>query len=343
MDPPPTPPRAGSGPGPGPGVPGADEPSASPRRAEATRKRVSPRLVPGRVTIQDRLRGYVTEDPANRRTAPRGDRALPGSRTPAAEKPEPAIGAILADRMLLTAFQPIVDLTSGAIAGAEAFTRFTDGTSNNADEWFTAAAQAGLGSELEFAALETAIGAAAQLPPHLYVALKVSPAVCLDPLLPGLLLNSDLPPARVVLQLTEALTDDQTTALGTVLAPLRRHGVRLAVDHAGSYTDSIRHLQQLDPDMIKIDRTLIAGIDTDYLRHAFGAAMAGLTGKLGAELIAAGIETRAELTAVRSLGMTAGQGYFLGRPTTKPDDWSRWRLGPGKFPFRTDPDTPPRL
>lgn len=271
---------------------------------------------------------------------PAGGSAVPATAAPAPEKSASAVGNVLADRMLLTAFQPIIDLTSGAFAGAEATTRFIDDESDTAGEWFSAAAHAGLGRELEFAALESGIGAAAQLPAHLYVALKVSPAVCLDPLLPGLLLRSDLSPDRLVLQLTEALTDAQTTALGFVLAPLRRHGVRLAVDRAGSYADSIRHLQQLEPDMIKIARTLIAGIDTDFLRHAFGGAMAGLAGKLGAELIAAGIETSAELSTVRSLGMTAGQGYFIGRPTTSPDDWAQWHPRSGGFPLRTEPGTP---
>ena len=339
IDPPSTPPRAGSGPGPGP-----DDSSAVRRRAAAGGERVSARLVPGRVSIQDRLRGYVTDDPESGGTAPIGGGASPGAVTQAAaaEKSASAIGEVLADRMLLTAFQPIIDLTSGAVTGAEAFTRFIDDESDAAGVWFSAAAQAGLGRELEFAALESGINAAAQLPAHLYVALKVSPAVCLDPLLPGLLLRSDVSPDRLVLQLTEALTDAQTTALGTVLAPVRRLGVRLAVDRAGSYADSIRHIQQLEPDMIKIARALIAGIDTDFLRHAFGGAMAGLAGKIGAELIAAGIETSAELTTVRALGMTAGQGYYIGRPTTSPDDWAQWQPRSGRFPFRSDPGTPPR-
>lgn len=244
--------------------------------------------------------------------------------TPPAATPALKIGEILTGGMLLTAFQPIVDLTTGATTGVEAFTRFAGDGTEDADHWFAAAAVASLGRELEFAALESALGAAVHLPPQLYVALKVSPAVCLDPLLPGLLQGSALTPGRTVLQLTEALTDAQLTAIATVLAPLRRQGVLLGVDHAGSYVDSIRHIRQLRPDIIKIDRGLIAGIDTDYLRHAFGDAMAGFAGKLGATLVAEGIETGAELAAVRSLGITAGQGYFLGRPTTSPEDWAHW-------------------
>jgi EAL domain-containing protein (putative c-di-GMP-specific phosphodiesterase class I) len=228
--------------------------------------------------------------------------------------------------MLLTAFQPIYDLSTGSAAGVEAFTRFVTDGADTADYWFAEAAEARLGSELEFAALESALAAAEHLPPHLYVALKLSPATCLDPLLPGMLEEFRLAPDRMVLELTDALTAEQADALVTALALLRQRGVRLAIDHAGSYFDSIRHIRQLKPDIIKLDRNIIAGIDTDTLRHAFGEAMAGFAEQLGAALIAEGIETKDELAAVAALGVTAVQGYFLGRPTTRPQDWAHWSL-----------------
>jgi EAL domain-containing protein (putative c-di-GMP-specific phosphodiesterase class I) len=130
----------------------------------------------------------------------------------------------------------------------------------------------------------------------------------------------------MVLELTEALAAEQAAALVATLAPLRQRGVRLAIDHAGSYFDSLRHIRQLQPDIIKLDRTIIAGIDTDTLRHAFSEAMVGLAEQLGAALIAAGIETHDELATVAVLGVPAVQGYFLGRPTTRPQDWAHWNL-----------------
>ncbi|WP_354191638.1 EAL domain-containing protein [Arthrobacter sp. UYCu712] len=226
--------------------------------------------------------------------------------------------------MLVTAFQPIRELSTGAVIGVEAFTRFGNDGSDTAEEWFVAAAEARLGSELEFAALECALTAAQRLPAHLYVALKLSPSTCLDPLLPEFLGESALSPCHIVLQLTDALTPEQPAALVSALAPLRREGVRLEVDHVGSYFDSIRHVRQLEPDIIKLDRDLIAGIDADALRHAFGEAMTGFAEQLGAALIAEGIETSNELAAVARLGVTAGQGYYLGRPSTRPQDWAGW-------------------
>ncbi|MET3922513.1 EAL domain-containing protein [Arthrobacter sp. UYEF20] len=249
-----------------------------------------------------------------------------GTPAPAAAERASRIEAVLKGRMLLTAFQPIYELSTGSVVGVEAFTRFVTDGSENAGYWFAEAAEAQLGSELEFTSLESALAAAQHLPTHLYVALKLSPTTCLDPLLPGLLEESMLALDRMVLELTEALTAEQAAALVAALAPLRQRGVRLAIDHAGSYFDSIRHIRQLQPDIIKLDRNLIAGIDTDTLRHAFGEAMVGFAEQLGAALIAQGIETNDELAAVAALGVTAVQGYFLGRPTTRPQDWAHWNL-----------------
>ena len=245
------------------------------------------------------------------------------STLPATEVPL-QIEKILNGRMLVTAFQPIRELSTGTVVGGQAFTRFVSDGGDSAGEWFTAAAAARLDSELEFAALECALAAAQYLPVRLHVALKLSPATCLHPLLPGLIEESMPDLNRVVLQLTDALTPDQPAALVSALAPLRRRGVRLAVDHVGSYRESISHIRLLGPDIIKLDRDLVAGIDTDRLRHAFGGAMTGFAEQLGALLIAEGIETSGELAAVAALGVTVGEGYFLGRPTIRPQDWAGW-------------------
>ncbi|WP_197515875.1 EAL domain-containing protein [Arthrobacter sp. U41] len=257
------------------------------------------------------------------------DAENPSSR-PGAPSPESResmtlrIERILKGRMLVTAFQPIRELSTGKVLGAEAFTRFGNDGDGTPGQWFAAAAEVQLGRELELAAVEAALTSAVNLPAHVYVALKLSPATCLDPLLPGLLEESMVAVDRMVLELTEALTVDEPAALTAALAPLRRGGLRLAVDHVGSYVDSIRQIRQIRPDFIKLDRTLIAGIETDALRQAFGEVMTEFAGQVGAVLIAEGIETREELAVLTSLGITAGQGYYLGRPTVRLRDWTQW-------------------
>lgn len=250
----------------------------------------------------------------------------------AARRSRSRIEAVLSDRTFLTAFQPIHELATGTVIGVEALARFV-GDGGSPEHWFSEAATVGLGADLEFAALESALTAAARLPAPLYVALNLSPATCLDPRLPGFLEQSGVAVSRIVLELTENLAVDEYTPLVTALAPLRQRGLRIAVDDAGSGFASMRHILHLRPEIIKLDRSLIAGIDDDAGQRALGAAMVEFAKQIGAHLVAEGIETDAELTAVTRLGMSAGQGYFLGRPSVYPRHWATWQTE-----HRSDPD-----
>ncbi len=234
------------------------------------------------------------------------------------------VEATLRGRVILAAFQPIYELAGGTIIGVEALARFPSEDGKGPEHWFNEASTVGLGGELEFAALEAALEAAGRLPARLYVALNLSPETCLDPRLPGFLENAALADDRIVLELTENLAVDEYAPLMAALAPLRRRGLRIAVDDAGSGFASMRHILQLRPDIIKLDRTLIAGIDDDQAQQALGKAMVEFAKQIGATIVAEGIETREELAAVTELGMNAGQGYFLGRPTIRPAEWETW-------------------
>ncbi|MFF1881985.1 EAL domain-containing protein [Pseudarthrobacter sp. NPDC058196] len=244
------------------------------------------------------------------------------------------IQRMLDENLLLTAFQPIRSLATGKLLGVEALTRFVDEGTAGTEFWFKEAAIVGLLGELEFAAMERALKMAQGLPPDIYVALNISPETCMDPRLPGLLERCGLPPERIVLELTERLEVCEYGPLLSALAPLRAAGLRIAVDDAGSGFASMRHVLHIRPDIIKLDRSLIAGIDDDQGQRALGAAMVEFSRQIGAAIIAEGIEAPEELTAVARLGMTAGQGYLIGRPSIEPKDWARWseslRLGPDK-------------
>ncbi len=169
------------------------------------------------------------------------------------------IEAILGDRMLLTAFQPIHELSSRNVIGVEALTRFVSDDGASADHWFNEAAAVGLGPDLEFAALQAALVAAEQLPENVYVALNLSPVTCLDPRLRAFVEQSRLAVDRIVIELTERLAEDQYGPVVAALEPLRMRGLRVAVDGAGAGFGSMSQVNHLSPDIIKLDRNLIAG------------------------------------------------------------------------------------
>lgn len=232
---------------------------------------------------------------------------------------------LFATRILITAFQPICHLGTGEIVGAEALTRFVSSPFRSPEQWFVEADSIGRGPELEFLALETAMLAAADLPAHLYVAVNLSPSACLDPRLRDIVRDSGLKPGRIVVELTERSAVADYARLAAALAPLRSAGVRIAVDDVGAGFSSMRHILKLSPELIKLDRTIVAGIDNDPNQSALCAAMVSFSSQIGASLVAEGIETHAELTAVTELGVDTGQGYLLGRPSVLPSDWSHWR------------------
>ena len=225
------------------------------------------------------------------------------------EQARHGIRQILDESAFRPVFQPIINLESGEVEGYEALTRFTDGTPP--DVRFAEATRVGLGIQLEAATLRAAVAAAAPLPTGAFLNANVSPAmVAAHEPLASIVAGSSRP---VVLELTEheAITDyaafrEAVTALGADL--------RLAVDDAGAGFASLRHVLELRPDIVKIDRSVVQGLEADPARQALVSGFRHLADSIACQLIAEGIETRAELAALRGLGITHGQGFLLGRP-----------------------------
>jgi PAS domain S-box-containing protein len=235
------------------------------------------------------------------------------------------IETVLAQRLVVTAYQPIFSAAdTDKIIGLEALSRFLDAQSQPA-QWFADATAVGLGNELELLALDEALSGLAELPEGVFVAVNISPSTCMDPALTGALDRCPTPGEQIVLELTEHLAVDDYASLQGSLNALRRRGIRIAIDDAGSGIASFQHILQVAPEIIKLDRELIGGIDTDPARRALASAVLMFAAEIGATVTAEGIETQAELATVRSLGVHAVQGYLLGRPTVDDSRWTEHR------------------
>jgi len=119
---------------------------------------------------------------------------------------------------------------------------------------------------------------------------------------------------RVVVELTEHLQVQDYPSLIEAIRRIREGATRLAIDDTGAGFAGFAHILKLAPDLIKLDRVLTTGIDTDPARRALGGALASYASATRAKIIAEGIETAAELDAIRELGIEYGQGHLLGRP-----------------------------
>jgi EAL domain-containing protein (putative c-di-GMP-specific phosphodiesterase class I) len=232
---------------------------------------------------------------------------------------------ILREESIDTAFQPIIDVQLGRVVGAEALSRFTTGPARSPDLWFAAAESVGRGLDLEEVTLRKALTRSFGLPYGCYVAVNASPCMLTSSRLLPLLKASGFPLDRIVVEITEHTSIPDYTPALAAREQLRAHGIRLAVDDAGAGYASLQHILALAPDMIKIDRSLISGVEADSVRGSMVAAVVMFALQSGAALVAEGVENAAELDALRILGVDHAQGYLIARPSTDPADWATWR------------------
>ncbi|MDX6227232.1 MAG: diguanylate cyclase, partial [Frankiales bacterium] len=122
--------------------------------------------------------------------------------------------------------------------------------------------------------------------------------------------HSHLPPERLVLEVTETamIADPETTSRR--LEDLKRLGVRLALDDFGTGYSSLVYVRRFPVDIIKIDRSFIAGMDTNNEDFAIVASLTNLAGAVGLDVVAEGVETPAQAETLRRLGCTYMQGYL---------------------------------
>lgn len=220
-----------------------------------------------------------------------------------------------ADRFA-TAFQPIVDVNDNRCLGFEALTRFPPGY-GPPDHVFDLAHSVGLGAELEAAAVRQALGAIPRLGDDHYLSVNITPDVAVT--LAEQASGRESMYHRIVIEITERAAVSDYPRLRQSLDALRERGIRLAVDDAGSGWASLHHVIELQPDIIKIDRSLIHGLPGDRFRRSAVRAFASVAVDIDATTVAEGIETTAELDVARTLGINAAQGYYIARPDTDLD------------------------
>ena len=274
-------------------------------------------LVIGFVGLADRLRELQREVrdnfAAEQERAARAD-ALAGSDRIRRERVRAGIERLIAGEGLDVALQPIVDLGSGRVVGAEALARFTGpgGERVPTEECFLDAYAVCLGEELELAAVRLALAAHDRLADGLYLAVNVSPGLVAGSALADVLIAHERRP--LVVELTEHRAVEDYAALAAGLERLRAHGIRLAIDDVGSGFSSFRHVTRVNPEILKLDRTLVCGIDDDPVRQSLAAAIVSFARDVGAVVVSEGIESEAELSCLRELAVGCGQGFLIGRP-----------------------------
>ena len=174
----------------------------------------------------------------------------------------------------------------------------------------------GLGPELELAAIRLACERSRDLPEGMFMAVNVSPVTAERPELLALLAGCDV--SEVVLEVTEHAQVEDYRRFRVAIARVRELGARLAVDDAGAGFSSLRHILELDAELIKLDGSLTRSLEDDPRRRSLAAALIEFGRESGASVLAEHIESELQLVELRRLGVEYGQGFHLGRPQRLP-------------------------
>jgi EAL domain-containing protein (putative c-di-GMP-specific phosphodiesterase class I)/GGDEF domain-containing protein len=238
--------------------------------------------------------------------------------------PADDITRILDEQALTPVYQPIVHLRSGEIFGYEGLIRGPEGSAlHSPARLFDAAHRAGRLPELEWLCCRKVIDGYFRLAlrPRLFV--NVSPQTVAS----AAQQNRDLVQAlghrgnsreRIVVELTEHEQVRDVEYFRRAMASLRQHGFGVALDDLGEGFSSLRLWSEIRPDFVKIDMYFVQGVHADPLKFQFLKSLQQIAENCGSALVAEGIEGRADLTVLRDLGVSYGQGYLIARPAATP-------------------------
>jgi EAL domain-containing protein (putative c-di-GMP-specific phosphodiesterase class I) len=184
--------------------------------------------------------------------------------------------------------------------------------------WFSLAQELGERPALERACLRLALELFHRRPSGTRLSVNLSTPVLLDDRTQEMLREAGDREADdlhgLIIEITEETLVQGDMELLAAFERLRRRGARLAVDDVGAGYSGLRQITSVRPSYLKLDRSLVTGIEADGERAALVGALAGYSRQVGCLLVAEGIETAAELDTVRALGATLGQGFLLARP-----------------------------
>ena len=241
------------------------------------------------------------------------------------------LARILECAAVVSVFQPIVDMSSGATVAYEALSRGPEGSPlERPDALFAAAAAADRVTELDWLCRMTAARAAlaAGLGRHHRLFINCEPSALGEPCPEHhkVIWQRALSELDLVFEITERALTDRPAELGAALAETRSVGCGVALDDLGADVRSLALLPLVEPDVIKLDLRLVQDRpSTD--QAAIVSAVAAERERTGAAVLAEGIETEAHVAIARALGATLGQGWYWGRPGPLPTtDAPSWKF-----------------
>jgi len=217
---------------------------------------------------------------------------------------------------LTMAFQPIIDVSTQTIVAHEALVRGTeDDTADDILACLTPGNRYAFDQLCRTTAIELAcrLGIACDLHVNFMPEAIHEPNACLRQTLTAARL-AGFPFERLVFEVVEDRESTDDVNLAVIFAAFRRKRFKVALDDFGTGYSGLSRMAELRPDIVKLDRALVGGCDSDESRLDIISCVASLCRRLDIRLIAEGVETQSELDAIRRIGVTLFQGYFFAKP-----------------------------
>ncbi|MBN1960608.1 MAG: EAL domain-containing protein [Deltaproteobacteria bacterium] len=219
---------------------------------------------------------------------------------------------IINERLVRIVYQPIVDLKTRKIYGYEALARSLTPKFKGPEDLFATAVQERCVGELGRMLRALALDGCTEYP----LFLNVNP----NEFNQGFLVQPDDPvfwhELPIYMEITESVPLSHFALCSHVIGELRSKGVRIAIDDLGAGFSNLKYISDLEPDIVKVDRELVAGVDKNRRKFRLLHSIVSLCNHMGAAVVAEGIETTEELVAVCATGAQYGQGFLLAYPDT---------------------------
>ena len=222
-------------------------------------------------------------------------------------------------------FEPQVDLETGAIVGFEVLARWVHPLNGiiTPDTFIPVAEEIGLIGRLSEKVIGTALAEAVKWDPSIKISVNISPSQLTDAWLAQrivrLLTETGFPADRLVVEITESSLFADMDLARSIVTSLKNQGIQLALDDFGTGFSSLSHLRSLPFDMIKIDRSFVANINSNKESLAIVRAVSTLANALEVPVCVEGIEDESAHGAVLRLGCAVGQGWYFGKPMSADD------------------------
>ncbi len=220
-------------------------------------------------------------------------------------------------------YQPIIDINSGKLLGAEILVRWrkSDGTIVEPEAFIALLEAHDLVRDFTRVLMRkvcTALGPTLGERPEMYIAFNVAPRHFSDPAIindvGSIFGASPIAFSQIVFELTERCEFEDRDAAHRIIAALHGLGIRIALDDFGTGRNGLLYVQKLGIDIIKIDKTFVDTITTAHRSQVIAATVAGLARELKLQVVAEGVESFDQVTYLRQHGIEAAQGYLFAPP-----------------------------